>query len=179
MGLSKLLNVVTDGFLWQCTFLYLLRSIWRCVKTECQTAKTAVSTGGGKSGGKPVPVYPLHQLRWKHHLLLSHATDETAVDVLMYTIACCLGMCHAAAQHLLHCSMALGGHRLENTRGGFCVPMEKPFLCSGLLFAQEKHTECLQVRDAELSCCVVGTTPCKILWGRRQAGNREGGGGLK
>lgn len=34
----------------------------------------------------------------------------------------------------------------------------KTFLCSGLLFAQEKQTENLQVCDAELSCCVVGTT---------------------
>lgn len=123
-----------------------------------------------------IPSTPVHQVGWKQNPHLSHTTGETAVDIFIYIIACCSGMCHAAAQCIQHCSM--GGHKLENTRVVFVCPWKKHFLFQGLLFAQEKHTECLQVCDAELSCCVVGTTPCKIPGGRRQAGSR-GGGRLK
>ena len=69
----------------------------------------------------------------------------------------------------------LGGHKLENTRRVFCVPVGKRFLCSGLLFAQVKRAECLQVCDTGLDCCVMGTTLCKIPGGRRQARDRKGG----
>lgn len=55
------------------------------------------------------------------------------------------------------------------------MPMGKTFLCSGLLFAEVKYPECLQVCDAGLGCCVMGTTPCKIPGGRRQAEGRRGG----
>lgn len=180
MDLSELLNAVTNGFLWQCGLLCLLRSTWRHIKTECQTAKTAVGTGVDRvveSLYQCIPSTSMLQVGWEHHPHSSHTTDETAVDVLIYTIACCLGMCHAAAQSIQHCSMASVWPQAGEHQSVFCVPKEKPFLCSGLLFAQEKYTECLQVCDAELSCCVVGTTPCKIPGGRRQAGDR--GGGLK
>lgn len=70
---------------------------------------------------------PMHQLGWKHHPHLSHTTDETAVDVLIYTIACCLGMCHAAAQHIQQCSMVSGWPQAGEHQSGFCVPKEKPF----------------------------------------------------
>lgn len=157
MDVSKLLNVVTNWFLWQSGLLYLSRSNWIHVKTECQTAKIAVGTGGGKSGGKPVPVYPQH-----HYApagvetpspLLTHC--RWWVDVLIYTFACCLGMCHAAAQCIQHCSMASGWPQAVEHQKSFCAPMEKHFFVQGC---------CLPRRSKQRICRYVMQNLAVVWW---------------
>lgn len=105
---------------------------------------------GTSQGETPSPLVTYHSgcINVHHCLLLGH-------------VPCC---CPAYSALLYGFWVATSWRTPEVA---FCVPKEKPFLCSGLLFAQEKHTECLQVCDAELSCCMVGTTPCKIPGGRR------------
>lgn len=141
--------------------------------TECQTAKTAVGTGGGKSGGKPVPVYPQHPyapagVETPSPLVTHHRWDCSGCVNIHH----CLLFGHVPCCCPAHSAVFYGFWVATSWR------TPEWFLCAQGKTISFVQGCCLHKRNTQSVCRYVIQNSAVLWWAQPYARSQEEGGRL-